>query len=269
MLIHKKIEIVLCVVVVLGFIIPTGIIAADKDPLHGGGSPTERPNTNQYKEEGYVIDPSLAVKYKNDIVSQTGDVSINGFGAANPKGQFIQVSTGDVIPIEDYYSLYCKILNTGPCSALIKPHLELYKLDSSPDEIIMYETSFEDNSDIYNNWVQIDGDCAFGGFYDSFSWTDKRSSEGTHSMKSTMYDTYKGNQDDFLMFTKTFDISDQDAVNFTFDIWVEGQYGDWYTNYFGESMYTPLDFLDFEIFDGGCWYNPYYERSTWWRRRRD
>jgi hypothetical protein len=41
-------------------------------------------------------------------------------------------------------------------------------------------------------------------------------------MKTTMYDIYKGNQDDYLQCTKVFDVSAQAAVNVSFDVWVEG-----------------------------------------------
>jgi hypothetical protein len=115
----------------------------------------------------------------------------------------------------------------------------------------MYETSFEDNFDIYNNWVQIDEDCGLiGGYYDSWSWSDARASDGDHSMKSTMYDIYKGNQDDYLEMRNCIDMSGQDRVKIEFDVWVEGQDNQ-------DNTFVPDEFYDyvsFEVYDAGTWW---------------
>ena len=80
-----------------------------------------------------------------------------------------------------------------------------------------------------------------------------------------MYDIYKGNQDDYLECTKSFDISDQQGVNVSFDIWVEGDYDVfWAFGWMdpdgvvrGKAAYTAFDYLDFEVGDdGGNWVNP-------------
>jgi len=67
-----------------------------------------------------------------------------------------------------------------------------------------------------------------------------------------MYDIYKGNQDDYLECTKGFDVCDQNAVNVTFDVWVEGDYMD------ELGYYWPCDYVDFEIWSHGYdeWINP-------------
>jgi hypothetical protein len=173
-----------------------------------------------------------------------GDVSITGAVLENPDGEFIELIDGMTIPIEDYYNIYMKIFEEpDQVPTLVKPHLELYCL-SEGERVEMYYTSFEDNFDIYNNWIQIDADCGItGGHYDSFSWSDARAFCDDHSMKSTMYDIYKGNQDDYFECTKSFDISDQWAVEVEFYIWVEGQDDD----------YEPFDYLSFEIGDGTNW----------------
>jgi plastocyanin len=141
----------------------------------------------------------------------------------------------------------------------IKAFAEIYHIGCGED-VIMYETSFEDNFDIYNNWIQIDADCGIiGGQYDSWTWSDARASDGDHSFKSTMYDVYKGNQEDYLQCLKSFDISDQWGVNVSFDIYVDGDGGD---QIFGwANAYTPIDYLDFEVSDDiysafDIWFNP-------------
>jgi hypothetical protein len=55
--------------------------------------------------------------------------------------------------------------------------------------------------------------------------------------------------------TKSFDISDQYAVNISFDIWVEGDHETFYAMPFtdpdgtdrNKAMYCVFDYLDFEI----------------------
>ena len=127
---------------------------------------------------------------------------------------------------EGTYDLYVDIWNNPPDAgeALVKAFCEIYE-HGKGSEVILYETSFEDNFDIYCNWIQIDADCGIvGGRYDSFAWSDVRASDGDHSFKTTMYDIYRGNQDDYLECTKDLDIRGQAAVNVTFDLWVEGDY---------------------------------------------
>jgi hypothetical protein len=169
---------------------------------------------------------------------------------------------------EGTYDLWAQVYVTPGCGdASVKMFLEIYEKGLG-EEIIMYETSFEDNFDIYNNWVQIDADCGLtGGQYDSWSWSDARANCGEHSMKSTMYDIYKGNQEDYLESTQCFDISDQYAVNVSFDIYVDGSgldstgyFVDWaLMAYRTAYMYVPYDFLDFEVLVGQDWINP----SNW------
>ncbi|MBS3778574.1 MAG: hypothetical protein KGY50_04710, partial [Candidatus Thermoplasmatota archaeon] len=244
---RNKWKIGLSLLVAMCFIIPTGIVAADESFKIDA----------ELDQQLNINDKDWALKVNDDLQPAAGGtVSINGAVFESPDGQQLQLDPNDVIPVEDFYKIYAQMAlggTTDPTS-LAKPHLELYEL-SKGEEIMMYETSFEDNFDIYNNWVQIDEDCAMNGYYDSFSWSDARSSDGDHSMKSTMYETYKGNQDDYLQCTKTFDVSDQQSVKFSFDIWVEGQWDDPF------GLYSPYDFLSFDISDNflstlDLWVNP-------------
>jgi hypothetical protein len=155
------------------------------------------------------------------------------------------------------YPIEISIFNDGQCGpALVKAFVDIYE-KTEGEHVIMYETDFEDNFDIYNNWVQIDADSGLtGGYYDSWSWSDARAYCGDHSFKSTMYDVYKGNQDDYLQCTKSFDITDQEGINISFNFWVDGQGGD-HVIPNGAGRYTPVDYLDFEFGDQfGNWFNP-------------
>jgi hypothetical protein len=227
----------LSLLIALCFIIPTGMSMSDQSEESEAGN--------------FSMSDTFAVKL-GDVISQAaGDVSIGTAPPAileNPDGDLIELIDGITIPIEDYYNIYI-VLDKVPnqLTTTVKPHLELYCV-SEGERVEMYYTSFEDNFDIYNNWIQIDADCAIvGGHYDSFSWSDDRAFCEDHSFKSTMYDIYKGNQDDYFELRKTFDISDQYAVEVEFYIWVEGQGDD------GAEPYDPFDYLSFEIGSDGNW----------------
>ena len=158
---------------------------------------------------------------------------------------------------EGTYPITITLWNEPGCGpATVKVFCDIYKKHEG-QHVIMYETSFEDNFDIYNNWIQIDADCGeIGGHYDSWSWSDARAYCDDHSFKSTMYDIYKGNQDDYLQCTKSFDMSGQEAIEVSFMAWVEGD-GQEEAGY-----YWPYDYLDFEIGDQfGSWVNPYVSQS--------
>jgi hypothetical protein len=141
------------------------------------------------------------------------------FGAIPDKNGWLPTGTYDL-----WAELYVEPGCQGP--AEVKVFLEIYQELCDNEKVLEFD-DFEDNWDIYNNWIQIDGDCGIAqdgsvGFYDTWTWSDARANCGTHSMKSTMYDVYKGNQDDYLEKSVGFDICDQYAVNVSFDIWVAG-----------------------------------------------
>lgn len=241
----------LSLLIALTFIVPTGaIMARSNEETSQAGLAT----MGGFEIDGLEFFPS------SDVIEQVPNVFVtNGYfepqdASGDPTGQDpILVSPGVMVPNEDCYGIIVGLNGLG----CVVPMVDIYKVTSG-EHVIMYETSFEDNFDIYNNWVQIDADCGLiGGHYDSFSWSDARASDGDHSMKSTMYDIYKGNQDDYLECTKTFDVSGQNAWLIDFDIWVEGQEGGspWAAG--GKSMYSPVDYLSFEIADHiDDWYNP-------------
>jgi plastocyanin len=163
------------------------------------------------------------------------------------------------------YPITVELYNDGGGPALVKAFCEIYK-KCCGEYVLLYETSFEDNFDIYNNWMQIDLDCGMDpdgnvGFFDTWTWTDARAYCEEHSMKNTMYDIYKGNQDDYLMCTKSFDVRDQYGTKVNFKIWVEGQ-GDIVYASSGNDIYSVWDYLDFEVGDhNGNWVNPWNVNS--------
>jgi hypothetical protein len=181
------------------------------------------------------------------LFSQLDPVNFGGLHGENGEGDFFDIEEDVTIPL-DCYDLWVTMLKPDQIDAEGKPHIEIYKLEEGL-HVTMYETSFEDNFDIYNNWIQIDQDCAvMGGHYDSWTWSDARASDGDHSFKSTMYDIYKGNQDDYLVLRQEFDVCDQYAVIVYFDVWAEGDYDD-----SDNGILTPYDFASFEIGDGTTW----------------
>jgi hypothetical protein len=166
----------------------------------------------------------------------------------------------NVIP-SGTYPITIELYNDGGGPALVKAFVDVYK-KCCGEEVLLYETSFEDNFDIYNNWMQIDMDCGMDpdgnvGFFDTWTWTDARAYCDDHSFKNTMYPIYKGNQDDYFMCTKSFDVSDQYGTKVKFKIWVEGQQEEVYA-LSGFDIYSLFDYLDFEVGDWmGNWVNPW------------
>jgi hypothetical protein len=224
----------LSIFIALALILPSATFMASSI----GSREADDSNNSEYRE------------YRKDGLFQQQGIPIldEGFFLENPAGGKIEIpygpSPGITIPIEEYYRQWlCMSTDLGQIPVEVKPHLEIYEFQDGL-EIIMYETSFEDNFDIYNNWVQIDEDCGMGGYFDSWSWSDARASDGDHSMKSTMYDIYKGNQDDYLECLIPFDMCGQSKFIVYFDVWVEGQYDD---------ITTPWDYVSFEIGNGTVW----------------
>jgi hypothetical protein len=219
-------------------LLPAGVMAIDGVPKAGD----LRDNT---------ATEEIEFRMPRDLTSQAAPevlpagIKLNG-----------EIIDGDVIPLADSFTIEGGTIVSEPCAQNQTPYpqvqggISIYSVTDGI-EVIMYETSFEDNFDIYNNWVQIDEDCGLiGGHYDSWSWSDARASDGDHSMKSTMYDIYKGNQDDYLEMRNCIDMSGQDRVKIEFDVWVEGQDNQ-------DNAFVPYEFYDyvsFEVYDDGVWW---------------
>ena len=197
----KNWKIGISLLIALCFIIPSGAVLAEKEVVNEAGvtEPTEsmmRSRAGGPISQGPLVFPPIIPD-----------------GIFDPDFGQLYGGPHNGIP-EGVYDLWTYLMIpefNGP--GCVKAFLEIYKKGCGI-EVPMYETSFEDNFDIYNNWIQVDADCGVvGGHYDSFSWSDARSSDGDHSFKCSMYDIYKGNQNDYLQCTKSFDISDQSGVN--------------------------------------------------------
>jgi hypothetical protein len=198
-----------------------------------------------------------AIKLTDGPISQNGPmVFATDMYAENPDEEIIRIEPDITLPVEDFYIFHEGIYaepGQEEREVEVQAGMSLYKVERGL-EVVLYETSFEDNFDIYNNWIQIDGDCSeVGGYFDTFSWSDARASDGEHSMKSTMYDVYKGNQNDYLELQDCFNFSGQHSFNVSFDVWVEGQ---------DEDTWMPpnifYDYLSFEIDDGAGYWNPFW-----------
>jgi hypothetical protein len=248
-----KIKIGLSLIVAIFFILPSGVLAG----IEEAGDKNNDANIDNDLGFKRRIDPNNPIAQQQCIVLP--------MGLYDP--DFGYIFDGSAIP-EGVYDLWTEIYVEPGCGPTeIKAFLEVYK-KCCGEEIIMYETGFEDNFDIYNNWIQIDQDCGMTsqgpGHYDSWTHSDARSSPadgGDYSFKCSMYDIYKGNQDDFFRCTRYFDISDQQGVNVSFDCYVDGSAATlWAPG--GQRVYTPFDYLDFEISDRlngegfGYWVNP-------------
>lgn len=246
----------LALLIAMAFILPGASVM---------GSPGD-----EASERNAIAAPDM-IKLGDGPVSQEDPAcGVYTFGVEGlPNGALVAPGTYN-LDVGIWFDPACMELYGPP---IVKAFVEVYQ-DQCGADFIMYETSFEDNFDIYNNWMEVDHDCGVDkegnpGFFDTWTWTDARASCGDHSMKNTMYDVYKGNQDDYLECTKSFYITDQQGIKVEFDIWVEGDYNEYYATSFynpctgyttSESLYTPFDKFDFEVGDdGGNWVNP-----DWW-----
>ena len=238
----NKLKIGLSILIALAFILPSGAIIAD---------------TSGFESEAGVTEEIRTFKDKQAIGSleqAAGIVESRGVKMINPDCEEFTIPA--TLPVEDYYDfkagLFAGMLSLDETTE-VQSGLSLYSIDEGV-EVLMYETSFEDNFDIMNNWIQVDKDCGLTpegdvGFYDTWSWSDARASDGDHSMKNTMYDIYKGNQEDILQCTKVFDMCDQYYYNVSFDVWVEGQ---WFSNFMTPPPAAYYDYVTFEYsLDGG------------------
>jgi len=147
---RKKIyKVGLSLLVALFMLVPAGIVM-------GAGEPEARDNTQTWSEPHIGNDDptSQAVKMEVGIT------------------QLLSIVPGSFDTIaEDCYEIEIEIFNEpGRGPALVKAFTDIYK-KTEGENVLMYETSFEDNFDIYNNWIQIDEDSGvIGGFYDSWDW---------------------------------------------------------------------------------------------------
>jgi len=196
---------------------------------------------------------------------QSPECRITDFILENPDGVQTVVHGGDKIAYAEWYQPYVMISNPSDEPAVIQPELDIYKVTPAEQEVLYY-TSFEDPGKIYEEWMQMDFDSAYSGYYDSWSWTDARATDGSHSMKCTQFDEYLNSQEDYLVKTDTIDVSEYYAVNVSWDIWVKGEYETWYVSWWGGEIYSPLDYADFFIacgdpHDPANWYALFMPRG--------
>jgi len=210
----------------------------------------EKVRERMAKQEGMKI-RIAKIGDAGPIIPQSPETTItSGLLLENPEGKWIEVNSGDVIPVEEYYNVSFRILNPTDEPAVIEPEIEIYKVEPAVKETLYY-TSFEDPGKIYEEWMQMDFDSAYSGYYDSWSWTDARATDGSHSMKCTQFDQYLNAQEDYLVKTDTIDVSECYAVNVTWDIWVKGEYDNYFIEWWsGQEAYTPIDYVEFMISSG-------------------
>jgi hypothetical protein len=242
----------LSLLIALAFIVPAGSIMAWE------------PRVISPNGEGYYagditpeLEKDLEAERQFDVfgmIDEQGNPVINQAGPWSFITNFFLdgtvVPSGDLVAHQDTYQPSVQIVNPGPGDDIVEPEIELYEI-SGGEEILIYETSFEDPCRNYMEWIQIDADCAIGGYYDGWAWSDARASDGDHSFKSTMYPEYHNCQEDYFQMQKGLYVCDQYAVRVEFDIWVAGEYGDWYADYWAGEIYTPLDYLVWGVMQFG------------------
>jgi hypothetical protein len=151
---------------------------------------------------------------------------------------------------------------------LLKAFVDIYKMDPLPCELI-YETDFEDQADIYNNWESYEGDTldgsSPGGAIDTWRWNDYKSHSPGHSMHcSFIADSYLGNQRDDILMT-CIENEDEDgetyeSIEITWWYYVEGQEDNQYLEWY--DPYNPLDYgvVEYSVTGSG---GPFYPLPIW------
>jgi len=246
-------------IVIISFILPTtGVIAGEPRLIHpnGEGYDDDRPDIEFDQKELMDVNVSIAGLIddaNNSVIFQSPKTTINSFLLKNPKGDKTTVLSGKTLPTASYYTPMTILANPGPGSDLVEPEIDIYKWDADNCDVI-FEESFEDNAHNYMWWAQIDGDAIdVGTYYDGWAWNNNRACDGDHSFKSTMYNEYKNSQDDYFYMRQTVDVSEYSQVQVTFDTYVSGEFGDWFSSC-GKEIYTPLDYLEFGVIDQGIMY---------------
>jgi hypothetical protein len=146
--------------------------------------------------------------------------------------QLCEISVVDLINFTDPMATGCYDLTVElekcclePIECDVKIFLDIWKAEEPPAEEI-YCTDFEDTGDIYNNWEAWDGPSGDSsspdGAIDTWSWSDARSHSPGHSMHSSMFDTYLGNQNDYLVLYLPLD-GEYEDLKLTFWHWMEGE----------------------------------------------
>jgi hypothetical protein len=241
---NRKLQIGISLMIALAFMLPATVMASP-DSSGEGLEADEMKQQLSAEETTETLGERIAI---NGQVNEQGPGdTLADLYVENPDGEFMLLENNDIILEEDFYNFWAKITPVAEMPYHIEPELELYQGDCN-DYVTIYETGFEDNARNYMEWGQIDNDCDLtGGYYDGWSWSDSRACEGEHSFKNTMYDEYKNEQDDDLYMKELIDVSGNEMVKFCFDIWVQGEH-QWFWD-----QYTPLDYVQFGIIDGGTW----------------
>jgi hypothetical protein len=218
------------------------------------------------------IMPINAIANGIDVEERSSIHSGKHTAVGQSPAQLCEVSVADLVGFTDPMATGCYDLTVelekcclDEIECDVKIFLDIWKEEEPPAEEI-YCTDFEDTGDIYNNWEAWDGPSGDSsspdGAIDTWSWSDARSHSPGHSMHSSMFDTYLGNQNDYLVLYMPLD-GDYRDLKLNFWHWMEGEVlvvdedeneeiVDW-----GLVQYS---------YDGSSWTDlspRYYDNATW------
>ena len=139
----------------------------------------------------------------------------------------------------DYDSEY-----SCPCGVGFKALADIYEILPG-DYVTIYETDFENSSNVSNEWIAYSLD----GNPDTWEPSELRSHSSSHGYHCTNNSTYFGNAYDVLQMKNSLDLSEVNNVSFSFWHWCEG---DTYTSNNQEHI---ADYGDVELYTyiDSCW----------------
>lgn len=241
----KMRKIGISLLIALCFILPTGAVLADRpedaDALtrYTAGMDRQMPDMEQTIYYGKMLSYDGTDEIPQDTNTDVIDVFMEKMGVQDAYSKLSITGHSSlaphfrpVIPMADGYNPVYQLLTTETPTKF-QPVLDIYLMECV-EACTIYQTSFEDNARNYMEWIQIDANCdATGGYYDGWSWSSARASDGEYSFKCTMYGTYKNMQMDYLSMRHPVELGcsvddwdDVGYIHFSFDTWVEGEYQD-------------------------------------------
>jgi hypothetical protein len=124
-----------------------------------------------------------------------------------------------------------------PCGVGFKALAGIYEIVPG-DYVTIYETDFENSSNVSNEWIAYSLD----GNPDTWELSEDRSHSSSHGYHCTNNTTYFGDAYDILQMKNSLDLSDVNNVSFSFWHWCEG---DTYTSNNSEQI---VDYGDVELY---------------------
>ena len=147
-------------------------------------------------------------------------------------------------PNNEFLTFTCTYWDHCECGVGFKGLADIWKIQPG-DCITLYETDFENKTNVSKEWIAI----SFDSNADTWNRTTNRSHSTSHSMHCTKRNEYYGNAIDVLQMKNGLDLSDVVNMTFSFWHWTEG---DMYTTN-GQTNIADFGIVEMYLPDIECW----------------